>query len=108
LEFFNSASSLKQQFADRHVDPLGDITLILSQPVFDFALMLHKNNKYQFYSLWYDHQGLNPRSTAFKASMLTITPLMHFYIYKRRPELIFIIFILQFNIELLSQNIQHL
>ena len=33
LDFF-SASSLKQQFADRNVTPLGHIILILSQPVF--------------------------------------------------------------------------
>jgi hypothetical protein len=33
LDFY-SASSLKQQSADRHVAPLGHIILILSQPVF--------------------------------------------------------------------------
>jgi hypothetical protein len=33
LDFY-SASSLKQQFADRHVPPLGHIILIPSQPVF--------------------------------------------------------------------------
>jgi hypothetical protein len=33
LDFY-SASSLKQQFADRHVAPLGHISLIPSQPVF--------------------------------------------------------------------------
>jgi anti-anti-sigma regulatory factor len=32
LDFY-SASSLKQQFTDRHVAPLGHIILILSQPV---------------------------------------------------------------------------
>ena len=31
---FNSASSLKQQSAGRHVAPLGHIILIPSQPVF--------------------------------------------------------------------------
>ena len=31
---FTSASSLKQQSADRHVAPLGHIILITSQPVF--------------------------------------------------------------------------
>jgi hypothetical protein len=31
---FNSASSLKQQFLDRHVAPLGNIIVIPSQPVF--------------------------------------------------------------------------
>ena len=31
---FYSASSLKQQSADRHVTPLGHIILIPSQPVF--------------------------------------------------------------------------
>ena len=30
----NSASTLKQQYADRHVAPLGHIILIPSQPVF--------------------------------------------------------------------------
>ena len=34
LFFFYSASSLKQQSADRHVAPLQHIILILSQPVF--------------------------------------------------------------------------
>ena len=33
LDFYG-ASSLKQQFVDRHVAPLGYIILILSQPVF--------------------------------------------------------------------------
>ena len=33
LDFY-SASSLKQQFAGRHVTPLGHIMLIPSQPVF--------------------------------------------------------------------------
>jgi hypothetical protein len=33
LDFY-SASSLKQQFAGRHVAPLGRIILIPSQPVF--------------------------------------------------------------------------
>ena len=33
LDFY-SASSLKQQSVDRHVTPLGHISLILSQPVF--------------------------------------------------------------------------
>jgi hypothetical protein len=32
--YFYSASSLKQQFADRHIAPLGHIILIPSQPVF--------------------------------------------------------------------------
>jgi len=31
---FHSASSLKQQSADRHVSTLGHIILILSQPLF--------------------------------------------------------------------------
>jgi hypothetical protein len=34
LDFFHSASSLKQKVADRHVAPLGHIILIPSQPVF--------------------------------------------------------------------------
>jgi len=36
LSCFFSASSLKQQFGGRHVDPLGHI-LIPSQPVFALA-----------------------------------------------------------------------
>ena len=36
LDFY-SASSLKQQFADRHVAPLGHIILIPSQPIFDLS-----------------------------------------------------------------------
>jgi hypothetical protein len=31
---FYSARSLKQQFADKHVAPLGHISLITSKPVF--------------------------------------------------------------------------
>jgi hypothetical protein len=34
FDFFHSASSLKQQSAGRHVDPLRHIILIPSQPVF--------------------------------------------------------------------------
>ena len=36
----HSASSLKQQSADRHVAPLGHIILIPSQPVGSYSLML--------------------------------------------------------------------
>jgi len=36
LDFY-SASSLKQQSADRHVAPLGQIILIPSQPVFSLS-----------------------------------------------------------------------
>jgi hypothetical protein len=36
---FYSASSLKQQSADRHVVPLGHIILIVSQPVFALSLL---------------------------------------------------------------------
>jgi len=39
LDFY-SASSLKQQFAGRHVAPLEHIILIPSQPVCSFFLML--------------------------------------------------------------------
>jgi hypothetical protein len=39
LDFY-SASSLKQQSVSRHIAPLGQIILILSQPVFAFSLML--------------------------------------------------------------------
>jgi hypothetical protein len=35
---FHSASSLKQQSADRHIAPLGHIILIPSQPVLFFLL----------------------------------------------------------------------
>jgi hypothetical protein len=51
----HSASSLKQQSADRHVAPLGHIILISSQPVCSYSLMLRsyrRSNKYKFYSLW--------------------------------------------------------
>jgi hypothetical protein len=34
---FHSASSLKQQSADRHVAPLGHIILIPSQPIFPLS-----------------------------------------------------------------------
>ena len=37
LDFY-SASSLKQQYMDRHVAPLGNMTLIPSKPVFAFIL----------------------------------------------------------------------
>jgi len=36
-----SASSLKQQFAGRHVAPLGHIILILNQPVFDLSTYIN-------------------------------------------------------------------
>jgi hypothetical protein len=73
LDFYG-ASSLKQQSADRHVAPLGYIILISS--LCSFSLMLRayrRSNKYQFFSLWFDLTGLNPRSTQLEASMLTIT-----------------------------------
>jgi hypothetical protein len=34
---FNSASSLKQQSASRHVAPIGHVIVIPSQPVFVFT-----------------------------------------------------------------------
>ena len=40
LDFY-SASSLKQQSADRHVAPLEHIILIPSQPVCSYSLVLH-------------------------------------------------------------------
>ena len=64
LDFY-SASSLKQQSADKHVAPLGHIILILSQPV--FAL-----NR-----IWPVRRS-NPGSTALEASTLTIMPPMQF------------------------------
>ena len=45
--------------------------------LYSFSLMLRakwRSNKYQFQSLVWPDQGLNPRSTALEASMLTITP----------------------------------
>ena len=41
LDFY-SASSLKQQSADRHVAPLGHIILIPSQPVLSVACLAEK------------------------------------------------------------------
>jgi hypothetical protein len=48
---FNSACSLKYQFADRHVAPLKHIILI------SYSLKLYaqlKSNKYQIYSLCFE------------------------------------------------------
>ena len=80
VAFLYSASSLKQQSADRHVAPLGHIIMIEPTILCSFSLMLRawrRSNKYQFYkSLVWPDRGSNPRSTAFEVSMLTITPPM--------------------------------
>ena len=76
---FYSASSLKQQSADRHVAPLGHIILLPRQPVFALsplnAAALWRSNKYQFYSLY----------------TLTITPPMRFFLegYRHKSTVIF-------------------
>ena len=53
-----SASSLKEQSADRHVAPLGHIILIPRQPVFALSLYMlrawQRSNKNQYCSLWFD------------------------------------------------------
>jgi hypothetical protein len=67
LRWFFSASSLKQEFADRHVASLGHIISILR--------VYQSSNIYRFYSLWLD-RGSNPLYTTLEASTLTITPLM--------------------------------
>jgi len=73
-EFDFSASSLQQQSAGWHVDPLGRIILIPSQPVFlhyPYCCVLSGEATKVF--------GLtrpNPRSTALEVSTLTIPPPM--------------------------------
>jgi len=56
LDFY-SASSLKQQSADRHVSSLGHYLDSEPTSICSFSLMLRakrRSNKYQFYSLWFD------------------------------------------------------
>jgi hypothetical protein len=59
-----SAGSLKQQSTDRHVAPLGHISLIPSQPLPVFALInaVCLAEKQQIPKVWSD-RGSNPRST---------------------------------------------
>jgi hypothetical protein len=58
---FNCASSLKQQYTDRHVAPLRHIILILRHHL--CSLMLHAqgiSHKYQFYSVLFNPTRLEP------------------------------------------------
>ena len=73
LDFY-SASSLKQQSADRPVAPLGYIILMPSQPVFSLnaGCLDEKQHIPILWSLVWPDQGSNPRSTALEASTLTI------------------------------------
>ena len=62
LDFY-SASSLKQQYMDRHVAPLGNMTLIPSKPVFAFILKccmlkLVRRQQISIHSLWFDPTGV--------------------------------------------------
>jgi hypothetical protein len=68
---FYSASSLKQQSADRHVVPLRHMLFLLNA-----ACLVEKQQIPILESLVWPDQGSNPRSTALEASMLTITPPM--------------------------------
>jgi hypothetical protein len=65
----------------RHVAPLGHIILILSQPPTVFALTSYNNAtclaEKQQISIFFVF-GLNPHSTTFETSTLTITPTMQF------------------------------
>ena len=63
-----SAGSLKQQSTDRHVAPLGHISLIPSQPLPVFALInaVCLAEKQQIPKVWSD-RGSNPRSTTLEA-----------------------------------------
>ena len=80
LDYF-SDGSLKQQSVGRHVTPLGHIILILSQPPTVFALTSYNNAtclaEKQQISIFIVF-GLNPHSTTFETSTLTITPTMRF------------------------------
>ena len=82
LDFY-SASSLKQQSAGRHVEPLRHIILIPSIPVFALSLYccVHSGeatNTILLSLLWPDW-GSNPWSTAFEVSTL-----MQLYKYKHK------------------------
>jgi hypothetical protein len=87
-----SASSLKQQSANRHVTLFGHILLIPTRPVFarSFSLMLgtlQRSNKYQFSSLWFDPIGIQTHDLqALEESMLTITPQKQFLKTEVKPE----------------------
>jgi hypothetical protein len=77
----DSASSLKQQSAGRHVAPLGHIILIPSQPVFALSpeCCVHREATHTnvIVLVWPDRCS-NTRSTALEASTLTISPPMWF------------------------------
>ena len=79
---FYSASSLKQQSADRHIAPLGHIILIAEPSnLCPFSLMMRAysgeatNTNFIVFGLTRP-RGSNPLSTTLKASMLTILPTM--------------------------------
>ena len=79
-----SASSLKQQSADRHVVPVRHIILISSQPVFALSplcciLRGEATNTY-FLVFGLTQPGSKPRSTTLQTSTLTIISLMQFII----------------------------
>ena len=77
----DSASSLKQQSAGRHVAPLGHIILIPSQPVFalspECCVLREATHTNGIVLVWPDRCS-NTRSTALEASTLTISPPMWF------------------------------
>ena len=78
LDFY-SASSLKQQFGGRHVAPLWNIIMILSQPVFDLSpecMLSEEATHANFIVFGLPDRGSNPESTALEATTLTITPPM--------------------------------
>ena len=73
--FFYSASSLKQQNADRHVAPLGHIIMIPSQPVFALS-PTYQEEKQQLpilQSLVWLYRNSNPQSATLDEGTLTIT-----------------------------------
>ena len=86
-----SASSLKQQSADRHVASLRHIIMIPSQPVFaltpEWCVLIYilaelaTNTNFIVFAL--TRSGSNPRSTALGVSTLTITPSMRSVLLNR-------------------------
>ena len=110
LDFYSS-SSLKQQSAGRHVDPLGHIIwfranqsllLILN------AVCLAENQQIPILLslVWLD-QGSKPMTYCFEASTLTITPPMRFRViiswtnFIKKINKILIFFMIKFNVTLL-------
>jgi hypothetical protein len=88
-EIFYSASSLKQQSADRHVTPFGHIILIPRQPVFDLSPLCHvlsgeeSNTNSIVYGL--TRLGLKPyiyHTQGEHANHYTTDVVEHFYIYR--------------------------